>query len=949
MAQLERIGSTEIDNLLHTKLTPPRLHTPLVAREALLDRLDGGLDRKLTLLSAPAGFGKTTLVRQWLESVERRAQNVEQSESASDTLALRSTLYALRSAWVSLDEGDNDPVRFWRYVLTACQGFAAGVGAAALAQLHTPQPPNFEVLLTLLINDLAALPPANPPGNILVLEDYHLITTPQLHVAMTLFLDHLPPTLHLVITTRRDPPLPLARLRARLEINELTVADLRFSSSETQTFLEQTLPLPLAPEAIARLHARTEGWVTGLRLATLALHHRLSPSEVKRFLETFAGSHRHILEYLLDEVLAAQSAAIQDFLLRTTFLDRLTASQSEAVTGRDDSALILEQLERANLFLIPLDSQATWYRYHMLFAEAMQHLAQQRLGAEERHALASRASLWYAEQGLLAEAVEMALAAAEFERAADLIAQLIEPRLVNNEYGTLRRWLSQLPEAVLHTHPALCFTYALAIQFTSDRRAPETMTLMQPPLRLAEEQWQAQGDQRQLGAVQALRAMAAWWQGDLALTFHSAQAALASLPADEVQWRSISLLFSASEQLLAGQLNAAHETILVARALCEKVGNIYGLLSATNVLADVRAGQGELHQAVGFYEQVRALIEQHRLQTDQAHFDQACALTGLAAVSLAWNDLDVAQAAAEEARDLGWHIDEEYIYAPATLILAEVLQARGQGAEAQSLLHTLIAQMPQRRWPFLLRAVALQQARLALRGGDLAAAQRWSTRLTTPTDVPVQQQETEGLLCARLHIAQAEPEAALGLLEHWQRDAQAGGRTRSQVEIELLRALAYFSQEKLTEAKAALRTALTLAQPYGEQGLFAHEATSRAYEPPGALAALLRALLVEVKEEPLLSYLRTLLLAKAPETAGEGSAPPLGLLEPLTPQEARVLRLLAAGLSNPEIARELIVSVNTVKTQVQSIFRKLQVNNRHEARDAARHLNLRQPSSSTGA
>jgi LuxR family transcriptional regulator, maltose regulon positive regulatory protein len=943
MSQLERISSMETDNPLHTKLAPPRLHTPLVAREALLDRLDDGLDRKLTLLSAPAGFGKTTLVSQWLARLN--IENVELRNGAETQHSQFSILNSsFKVAWVALDAGDNDPVRFWRYVLTACQGFAADVGAAALAQLHAPQPPNFELLLTLLINDLAALPRANLPSNILALEDYHLITMAQLHATMTFFVDQLPPTLHLVITTRRDPPLPLARLRARLEINELTAADLRFSASETQAFLEQTLAVPLAPQAIARLDARTEGWVTGLRLATLALHHHQSPSEVERFLDTFAGNHRHILAYLLDEVLTVQSKAIQDFLLHTTFLDRLTAALCDAVMGRDDSALLLEELERANLFLIPLDGHGSWYRYHTLFAEAMQHLAQQRLDAEQRRALSERASLWYTEQGLLPEAVELALAAAAFERVAELIARSIEPRLVNNEYTTLRRWLSQLPQAVLRRHPALCFTYALAIQFTSDRRAPEIMALLEPPLRLAEEEWRAQGDQRQLGAVQALRAMAAWWQGDVALAFHSAHAALASLPEDEMQWRSISLLFIASEQLLAGQLNAAQQTILVARGVCEKVGNIYGLLSATNVLADVRVGQGELHQAAGLYHQARALIEVHRLQTDQAHFEQARALIGLAAISLAWNDLDAAACAAEEARDLGQHIDEEFIYAPATLIWAEVLHSRGQAADAQALLHTLSAQLPQRRWPFLLRAVALQQARLALHGGQVAAVQRWSMSLTPLADLPVQQQEAEALLCARLHLAQAEPEAALYLLSQWQRDAQAGGRTRSQVEMYLLRALAYFSQEKLTEAKATLRTALTLARPYGEQGLFVHEGTSQAYRPPGALAALLRALLVEVKEVPLLSSLRTLLLAvaKAPTTAGEASTPPPGLLlEPLSPQEERVLRLLAAGLTNPEIARELIVSVNTVKTQVQSIFRKLQVNNRQEARDAARHLNLR--------
>jgi LuxR family maltose regulon positive regulatory protein len=940
MSQLEHIGSTDADNLLHTKLALPQLHTALVAREALLDRLDGGLDRKLTLLSAPAGFGKTTLVSQWLAWREARDLRLEARETGRTT-SLKPQASNLKLGWLSLDAGDNDPVRFWRYILTASQVLDPAVGTTSLPLLQAAQQPPFEAVLTAFINELARL----SRQSVLVLEDYHTITAPQIHQTIAWLLDHLPTMLHLVITTRRDPPLPLARLRARLEINELTAADLRFSASETQTFLEQALPMPLAPQAITRLDARTEGWVTGLRLATLALHHRQAPSEVERFLETFAGSHRHILEYLVDEVLAVQPAAIQEFLLRTTFLDRLTASLCDTVTGRDDSAVLLEQLERANLFLIPLDGHATWYRYHTLFAEAMQHLAQQRLGAEQRRELSNRASLWYAEQGLLAEAVEMALAAAAFERVANLIGHLIEPRLVNNEYSTLRRWLSQLPEAILRTYPALCFTYALAIQFTSDRRAPETMALLETPLCLAEEQWRAQGDQLQLGAVQAVRAMAAWWQGDVALAFHSAQAALASLPADEIQWRSISLIFTASEQLLAGQLNAAQQTILIARALCEKVGNIYGLLSATNVLADVTAGQGELHQAAGFYQQVRALIEEHRLQTDQAHFDLARALTGLAAISLAWNDLDAAQAAAEEARELGRHIDEEYIYAPATLILAEVLQARGQQAEAQALLHTLIAQLPQRRWPFLSRAVALQQARMALAAGDLAAVQRWSTSLTTPhADLPLQQQEAEALLCARLHLAQAEPEAALCLLEQWQCDAQAGDRTRSQVEIELLRALAYFSQEKLIEAKATLRTALTLARLYGEQGLFVHEATSQAYRPPGALAVLLRVLLPEVQEEPLLSYLRTLLLAlaKAPTPAWQASTPAPGLLlEPLSPQEERVLRLLAAGLSNPEIAGELIVSVNTVKTQVQSIFRKLQVNNRQEARDAARHLNLR--------
>lgn len=924
---MAQVQSTVTNHLLQTKLAPPRLSALWVERCALLARLEAGLTRKLTLLSAPAGFGKTTLVSQWL----KQKDEIE-----------KATLHPAKVAWLALDAGDNDLVRFWRYCFTSCQRFAPDLATVALAQLQTPQPPSFETLLTLLINELAGLPQADTLRNILVLEDYHVITNPQLHAAVTFLLDHLPPTLHLVITTRRDPPLPLARLRARLEINEFTATDLRFSVPETETFLQQTLPAPLAPTAIAQLEARTEGWVTGLRLATLALQHRQTPADVVRFLDTFTGSHRHILEYLVDEVLAAQPPAIQEFLLRTTLLNRLTAALCDRLTARDDSALLLEQLVRANLFLLPLDESGNWYRYHPLFAEAMQHLAQQRLGSEQVRVLANQASQWYAEQDLLTEAVEMALSAEAFDRAADFITRLIEPRLINNEYGTLRRWLSQLPEATLRNQPALCFTYALAIQFTSDRRAPETMTLLATPLRFAEEQWQAQDNQRQLGAVHVVRAMAAWWQGDLALAFRSAHAALAILPVDQIQWRSISLIFIATEQLWAGQLNAAQASIATARPLCEQVGNLYGLISATNVLAAVATEQGELAQAVGLYRQVLALIEENRLQTDQAHFDRACAYNGLAAIYLAWNDLDAAQSAAAEADTLGRQIDEEYIYVPATLILAELLQARGEPAAAQQQLHTLAAQTPQRRWPSLPRTVAWQQAHLALAAGDLATVQRGSL-LRPSVDLSLQQQEREALLCARLHLASAAPDAALRLLEEWQAAAQVEGRNRSLVEIDLLMALAYGCQEKPAQAKAALRSALMLAQPQGEQRLFWAEATSKAYQPPGVLIDLLRALLPELKEEPLRSYARTLLLALAQEpwlTPAAATSPPGVLIEPLSSQEERVLRLLAAGLSNPAIARELIVSVNTIKTQVQSIFRKLNVNNREEARDVARQLKL---------
>src|SRR5437764_9290167 len=349
MRELQRAQSSDTYELLSTKLAPPRPRPSLVRREALLARLDEGLEHKLILLSAPAGFGKTTLVGEWIASRSERQD-------------------ALSVAWVSLDVGDNDPVRFWRYVITACQVFDAAVGESALALLSMSRRFPLETILTTFINELAQF----AHRGILVLEDYHVITSPQIHESVTYLIDQLPAKLNLLVLTRSDPPLPLARLRAHNDLYELHAADLRFSLAETQTFLRQTLPFPLSSEVITRLETRTEGWVAGLRLLALALQGRKDPRELERMLVTFTGSHRHILEYLVADVLSSQTETLQRFLLQTAFLKPLTASLCDAVTCRSDSEMMLEQLEHANLFLIPLDDVGQWYRYHALFAEAMQ-------------------------------------------------------------------------------------------------------------------------------------------------------------------------------------------------------------------------------------------------------------------------------------------------------------------------------------------------------------------------------------------------------------------------------------------------------------------------------------------------------------------------------------------------------------------------------------------------
>ena len=900
--------------LLSTKLALPRPRPSLVPRGPLLARLDEGLERKLILLSAPAGFGKTTLVSEWIAA---RSQGQE----------------PLAVAWVSLDAGDNDPVRFWRYVITACQMFDAAIGESALELLRMSRRLPLETILTTFINELAQL----ASRGIIVLEDYHVITSPQIHESLAYLIDHLPAMLHLLILTRSDPPLPLARLRAHDDLYELHAADLRFSLEETRTFLRQALPFPLSTEAITRLETRTEGWVAGLRLLSLALQGRKDSRELEHMLATFTGSHRHILEYLVADVLSSQPEELQGFLLQTSFLNRLTGPLCDAITGRNDSERMLEQLEHANLFLIPLDDVGQWYRYHALFAEAMQHEARRRLGEDQLRSLYDKASRWSEEHGLLAEAVEVALSSSDFARAAALIERIIRAHGIYNELHTLMRWIEQLPEEVLQSHPTVSMTYAIALLYSLDRSNPATRTYIQAPLEMAERYWQAEDNRPKLGEALAVRSQIAWWQGDLKDAFAAARQALELLPEREILWRGSSILTVGIEELLAGKLDAARRAAMEARALFDAVENAYGARAATYMLGEVSSRQGELHAAARFY-------QQEIFEAGEDPLDMANALAGLATLSYEWNELQRAEQEVSQAIDLGKrHVNEigkyhaeQFILVPASLVLARVVYARGEITQARQLLQELITLIEERRWQHLYREAFACQAQMDITAGDLAAARRWMNSCTQlGEDFRLVQREREALIVARLLIAQGEPEEALELLERWQAQAHAQGRIRSELETRVLTALAHYSHKHLPQARQTLREALTIAQTEGYRRLFLDEGE--------AMATLLRSVLPEVKEEALLTYVRTLLLNFAQERSGRGASPPAlpGLLiEPLSSQEQRVLRLLAAGRSNPEIAQELVVSVNTVKTQVQSIYRKLNVKSRWEAREAARHLKL---------
>ena len=901
--------------VLAPKLQLPRLPATLVTRERLLTRLDSGLEGKLTLLSAPAGFGKTTVVSQWVADQRQRQQHPP-------------------VAWLSLDPGDNDPIRFWRYVILACQVLQAKSDQAALALLRTwssfASSP-LEPMLRTFLNALASL----PQRGMLILEDYHVITEPEIHESLTFVLEHLPAMLHLVIMTRVDPPLPLARWRARGDLCELRADDLRFSQEETVTFLRQALPVMLSREEICHLDSRMLGWVAGLRLVSLALQGRTTKPEVEQFLASFSGSHRPILEFFLTEVLAAQPEALQIFLLQTSLLSRLSGSLCNAVSGRHESEHLLETVERAGLFLQSLDGSGQWYRYHPLFAEAMRTEARQRFGAEALCAWYSRASVWYEQQGLLSEAVEMALEAWEFVRVATLIEQSLKPHYEYdkmNEYHTLRRWIGSLPEDVLEQHPRLCVQVALLLLFSWGGRAdcrPSTLAQIERLLHRAECAWQAEGNHRALGELLAIRALISGEQGDLTRAVRLAREALTCLPESESQWRGCCFRLIGTEELLAGRVCSAREHLQEAWAFFHMAGNRQGERATLLTLAEACLLQGELRQAAELYRAVLATAEEDLFDTSQAQL-------GLARLSYEWNALEEAWQEAQEALDLGTRIEDETLRVQAALVLATIEQARGQTAAAQQRLRVLFARLPAGatpHLPLLQRRIEAVQARFALAAGDLATAEHWSTTSAPQREsLPRLHQEQEDLIAARLLIAQGKTEEALRQLEGWRVEAHEMERTRREVEILVLMARAAFAQQRLFQASSLLRTALALAQAEGYQRLFLDEGEE--------MVALLRTALPTIRKDRCEPYVCMLLRTFAQHHLEQGAAlassdfVSVPSIVPLSPQEQRVLRLLVAGYSNPEIAEALVVSINTVKTQVRSIYQKLSVKSRKEARAA---------------
>jgi LuxR family maltose regulon positive regulatory protein len=913
-------GAVSFETLLLPKLQLPRLQKSLLPREHLLGLLDRGLDYKVTFITGPAGYGKTTLIGQWIAT---RSTQPDFPHIAS----------------VTLDEGDNDPIRFWRYIIAACQQWQAGFGTEALELLRAHRLPPFkplEMMLTTLLNELSQL---EHPG-ILILDDLHVITSPPVVETLSFFLEHLPSSLHMVLLVRGDPHFSVARLRARNELLDIFPPYLGFSLDETRAFFEQELPFTLSPSLLRQIYKRLEGWPAGLRLFVKSLRLHPSEGEIEGVLSTFSGSYWNIQEYFLSEVLHTLPVEQQEFLLQTSILPRLTAELCEAITGREDSARLLEALRAGDLFLVPLDSVGQWARYHSLFAEAMQQEARRRLGDEYLSELAARASIWYEQQGLLFDAIETTLNAAEFQRAASLVEGFLARNQLNtpsvSEVYSLKRWLECLPQEELERHPDLCVHYAMTLLFILMERPhfPTGKERIYHLLQVAEQRWRDANNTEKLAEVFAFRALLARQEGNILQAVTWARQSLAWLKAQDRTWRSIALSTVGTGEVLDGSLETARQSFVEALVLNEQLGNLTYARAIRNMLGWASLEQGALHQAA---EQFRQIQGEARTQED--YDDIARTQLLLAHIAYQWNHLEEAEQAAREALSIGEQTHVEEFQAQAAIRLARIEHARGQSALAQQRLITWLAQA---QTPTSLQSYQLRReveaalARIQLASNNLAAVERWFATIERRDEIlPLLQRQREDLLRARLLLAQGESAAAIELLESLDAAARTTGHSFLSMESQVVLALAYARRGFQAEARERLRELLAGACSEGYVRLFLDEGEE--------LAELLRGLLPSLHEKALLAYTKHLLSAFAeqmsdptPQTTPGASR----FLEPLSPQEQKVLRLLAAGNANAEIARELVVSINTVRTQVRSIYRKLNVHNRVEASAIARQLDL---------
>ncbi|QIN83279.1 helix-turn-helix transcriptional regulator [Rubrobacter tropicus] len=908
--------------ILATKLYVPPAQHGAVLRPRLIGRLNEGLHRRLTLVCAPAGFGKTTLIGEWIAGCGRPA------------------------AWLSLEEGDGDPARFLAYLVAALRAVAAGIGEGILDALRSPQPPPTEPLLTALLNEIAAV----EDDFFLVLDDYHLVDAKAVDDAIAFLLEHVPPEMHLIIATREDPRLPLARLRARGQLSELRAGDLRFNPSEAAAFLKGEMGLDLSAEDIAALETRTEGWIAGLQLAALSMRGR---EDVSGFIRAFAGDNRFVVDYLVEEVLQRQPERIRSFLLRTSILERLSGALCDAVTGQEEGSGMLEVLERGNFFVVPLDDKRHWFRYHHLFADVLfAHLMAER--PDQVPTLHRRASEWYEQNGLRADAIRHALAAEDFERAADLVELAVPAMRRSRQEATLLAWLKALPDELFHVRPVLNVHYAGTLLQSgeldgvearlrdAERWLDESADLRgRPEASSARMVVMHEGAYRRLpGSIAMYRAGLALVLGDVPESVTYARRALDLATEDDHFRRGAAAALLGLASWTNGDLEAAHRSYADGMAHLQMAGYISDAVGGSIALADIRIAQGRLREAMRTYEHALHLAAE---QGEPVMRGTADMYVGMGEIHRERNDLEAATQHLLRSKEQGEHTGFPQNPYRWHVAMARIQEAEGDLDGALDLLQEAERLYVSDFYPNV-RPIAALKARVWAAQGRLGEALDWAREKGPSVEDDLSYvREFEHITLARVLIAEHRCDRAdrsileaTGLLQRLLQAAEEGERPGRVIEILVLQALAHHVQGDTPAALVPLERALTLAEPEGYVRVFVDEGRPMAR------------LLFEAAAHGILpDYAGRLLAAlEAEEDRSEDQShpppalPAQSLAEPLSQRELEVLRLIAQGLSNREIGERLFLALITVKGHNRNIFRKLQVRRRTEAVARARELGL---------
>jgi LuxR family maltose regulon positive regulatory protein len=896
--------------LLATKLFIPPARPKAVLRPQLFKRLNQGLDNKLILISAPAGFGKTTLLSEWVASC------------------------SLPVAWLSLDEGDSDPSRFIAYLVASLQTLAPNIGARVLAVLQSPQLPPLEQILTALLNETTT----TLEDFVLILDDYHVVDSKAVDQALTFLLEHLPPQMRLVIATREDPQLPLARLRGRSQLTELRVTDLRFTSSEAAKFLNQVMSLNLSAEDIAALENRTEGWIAGLQMAALSMQ---GLEDTAGFIQSFTGSHHFVLDYLIEEVLQKQPESVQNFLLLTSILKRMCGPLCDAVLpgSSDTGEETLVYLDRANLFIIPLDNERHWYRYHHLFAELLRtRLA--RAYPDQITELHRRASDWHANNGFPYEAITHALTVQDWTRAAEVIERFSDELPMRGESNTRLGWFESFPTQILMDRPRLGLTYAWALLMSNQLDRAEQQLNQLTPL--------VQTTASLLGELYVIRVLIAARRYDTPAMIELAQQALSRVPPEEASARSrILLTLGVAYDEMGGDIASAKNAFREAYELGKaspspsSVGNAPLPLTALAYLADYEWLEGNLRSASRMYDQAIELSEKWGGGSSIA----LCLIQqGRASLLYEWNDLDGTASALQEC----FHIAELWksprFLVPAYGLSALVMQARGRAEEANAMIHRAEqAACDSYSLPYDMGMLALYQIAFWTAQNDLSSIEKWERDHDSDWRSRTgRARDALTIVLARSaleHFHRRRDGSALSqarvLIEPALEQAQASGLLFNVTRLLILKALVSYAQRENDSALTTLKSALTLAEP---------ENYMRSFLDPGKPMEELLSWSLEsqsLNEPHLRAYAGKLLSHFGVNTSIEARQPTAEtLFEPLSQRELEVLRLIAQGLSNREISERLFLALSTVKGHNRVIFDKLQVQRRTEAVARARELGL---------